>query len=52
MLDESSGVVVHRLRLPLALTYDCRVLDGTAGMRFLGWIIDALEEPLLLSLEG
>ena len=52
VLDESSGVVVHRLRLPLALTYDCRVIDGTAGMRFLGWIIDALEEPLLLSLEG
>ena len=52
VLDETSGVVVHRLRLPLALTYDCRVLDGTAGMRFLRWIIDAMEEPLLLSLEG
>ena len=52
VLDETSGVVVHRLRLPLALTYDCRVLDGTAGIRFLRWIIDAMEEPLLLSLEG
>ncbi|MDD9989208.1 MAG: 2-oxo acid dehydrogenase subunit E2 [Spirochaetaceae bacterium] len=52
VLDENAGTVVHRLRMPLALTYDCRVLDGTAGMRFLGWIIDALEEPLLLSLEG
>jgi pyruvate dehydrogenase E2 component (dihydrolipoamide acetyltransferase) len=52
VLDESSGTVVQRLRMPLALTYDCRVLDGTAGMRFLRWIIDALEEPLLLSLEG
>ena len=38
--------------MPLALTYDCRVLDGTDGMRFLRWIIDAVEEPLLLSLEG
>ena len=52
VLDESSGVVVHRLRLPLALTYDCRVIDGTDGMRVLRWIVDALEEPLLLSLEG
>ncbi len=52
VLDENSGSVVQRLRMPLALTYDCRVLDGTAGMRFLRWIIDALEEPLLLSLEG
>ena len=52
VLDETSGTVVHRLRMPLALTYDCRVLDGTDGMRFLRWIIDALEEPLLLSLEG
>ena len=52
VLDESTGAVVHRLRLPLALTCDCRVIDGTAEMRFLRWIIDALEEPLLLSLEG
>ena len=28
VLDETSGTVVHRLRMPLALTYDCRVLDG------------------------
>ena len=52
VLNEDAGTVVHRLRMPLALTYDCRVIDGTDGMRFLRWIIDALEEPLLLSLEG
>ena len=52
VLDEDAGAVVHRLRLPLALTYDCRVIDGTDGMRLLRWIVDALEEPLLLSLEG
>ena len=52
VLDESSRTVVHRLRMPLSLTYDTRVIDGTDGMRFLRWIIDALEEPLLLSLEG
>ena len=52
VLDEDAGTVVHRLRMPLSLTYDNRVIDGTDGMRFLRWIIDALEEPLLLSLEG
>lgn len=52
VLDEDAGAVLHRLRLPLALTYDCRVIDGTDGMRLLRWIVDALEEPLLLSLEG
>ena len=52
VFDEDTGTVVHRLRMPLALTYDHRVIDGTHGMRFLRWIIDALEEPLLLSLEG
>ena len=52
VLDESSRTVVHRLRMPLSLTYDTRVIDGTDGMRFLRWIIDAMEEPLLLPLEG
>ena len=52
VLNEDAGTVVHRLRMPLSLTYDNRVIDGTDGMRFLRWIIDALEEPLLLSLEG
>ncbi|MCF7849772.1 MAG: 2-oxo acid dehydrogenase subunit E2, partial [Kiritimatiellales bacterium] len=41
-----------RLLLPLALSYDHRVIDGADGARFLRWIVEALEEPLLLSLEG
>ncbi|AKJ65431.1 2-oxo acid dehydrogenase subunit E2 [Kiritimatiella glycovorans] len=41
-----------RLRLPLSLSYDHRIIDGADGARFLKWVVDALEEPMLLSLEG
>ena len=41
-----------RLTLPLALSYDHRLIDGADGARFLRWICEALEEPFLLSLEG
>ncbi len=43
---------VPRLRLPLSLTYDHRLIDGVDGIRFLRWVIEALEQPLLLALEG
>ncbi|MDE0230198.1 MAG: 2-oxo acid dehydrogenase subunit E2 [Spirochaetaceae bacterium] len=46
------GEFVPRLRLPLSLTYDHRLIDGADGIRFLRWIIEALEQPLLLALEG
>jgi len=35
-----------RLILPLSLSYDHRVIDGADGIRFLRWIVNALEEPL------
>ena len=41
-----------RLRLPLSLTYDHRLIDGADGIRFLRWVVEALEQPLLLTLEG
>jgi len=41
-----------RLILPLSLTYDHRIIDGAAGARFLRWIVDAIEQPLLLTLGG
>jgi pyruvate dehydrogenase E2 component (dihydrolipoamide acetyltransferase) len=41
-----------RLLLPLSVSYDHRVIDGADGARFLRWIAQALEEPILLSLEG
>ncbi len=41
-----------RRKLPLSLSFDHRAIDGADGVRFLGWIVEALGEPLVLSLEG
>ncbi len=41
-----------RLMLPLSLSYDHRLIDGADGARFLRWIVEALQEPLLVTLEG
>ena len=38
--------------LPLSLSYDHRLIDGADGARFLRWIVEAIEEPLLIPLEG
>lgn len=37
-----------RLILPLSLTYDHRVIDGADAARFLRFIAEAIEQPLLL----
>ncbi len=41
-----------RKKMPLSLSFDHRIIDGADGVKFLGWIIEALAEPLVLSLEG
>jgi pyruvate dehydrogenase E2 component (dihydrolipoamide acetyltransferase) len=41
-----------RQLLPLSLSYDHRVIDGADAMRFLRWVIEAIEQPFLLSLLG
>ncbi len=41
-----------RLMLPLSLSYDHRLIDGADGARFLRWVVEALQEPMLISLEG
>lgn len=46
------GEFVPRQILPLALSYDHRVIDGADGIRFLRWVVEALENPFLLTLEG
>jgi pyruvate dehydrogenase E2 component (dihydrolipoamide acetyltransferase) len=46
------GEFVPRLMLPLSLSYDHRVIDGAAGIRFLRWVAEALEQPFLLALHG
>ena len=46
------GQFVPRLMLPLSLSYDHRLIDGADGARFLRWVVEALSQPFLLSLEG
>ena len=41
-----------RQMLPLSLSYDHRVIDGADAMRFLRWVVEAIEQPFLLSLHG
>ncbi len=45
------GEFEPRTILPLSLSYDHRIVDGADAARFLKWIKDALEHPLLLSFE-
>jgi pyruvate dehydrogenase E2 component (dihydrolipoyllysine-residue acetyltransferase) len=46
------GQFVPRTMLPLCLTYDHRLIDGADAARFLRWIVEALQDPFLLALEG
>jgi pyruvate dehydrogenase E2 component (dihydrolipoamide acetyltransferase) len=44
------GQFQPRRILPLSLSYDHRLIDGADAARFLRWIAEALEQPLLLLL--
>jgi pyruvate dehydrogenase E2 component (dihydrolipoamide acetyltransferase) len=46
------GKFEAKLMLPLSLSYDHRIIDGADGIRFLRWVIEALENPLKLIVEG
>jgi pyruvate dehydrogenase E2 component (dihydrolipoamide acetyltransferase) len=48
----AEGEFRPRLMLPLSLSYDHRVIDGADGIRFLRWVVEALEQPFLVSLHG
>ena len=39
-----------RMMMPLSLSYDHRVIDGADAARFLRFVCDAVENPLLISL--
>jgi len=41
-----------RTMLPLSLSYDHRLIDGADAARFARWIVEALEQPFLLSVQG
>ena len=46
------GKFETRLMLPLSLSYDHRIIDGADAIRFLRWIIGAIQQPFLMALEG
>jgi pyruvate dehydrogenase E2 component (dihydrolipoamide acetyltransferase) len=50
--NDSTQQFTPRLMLPLALSYDHRLIDGADGVRFLRWVVEALQQPFLLALEG
>lgn len=47
-----TGQFTPRLMLPLALSYDHRIIDGADGVRFVRWVAEALQQPFVLALEG
>jgi len=48
----ANGQFEPRLMMPLSLSHDHRAVDGADAVRFLRWVIEALEEPFKLILEG
>ena len=46
------GQFQPRLMMPLSLSFDHRLVDGAEAALFLRWIVEAVQNPLLLSLEG
>ncbi len=46
------GAIVKRTVLPLSLSFDHRVIDGADGAAFMGWIKEAIAQPLVLALNG
>ena len=45
------GRIEPRMILPLSLSYDHRIIDGTDGLRFLRRIIENLEKPFLFIMQ-
>ncbi len=46
------GQLVPRQMLPLSLSYDHRVIDGADAIRFLRWVVEAIEQPFTVMLRG
>ncbi|MFW5871279.1 MAG: dihydrolipoamide acetyltransferase family protein [Verrucomicrobiota bacterium] len=41
-----------RTVLPLAMSFDHRVIDGADGVRFMQWLVSAIEDPVKMAWEG
>jgi pyruvate dehydrogenase E2 component (dihydrolipoamide acetyltransferase) len=48
----TDGEFVARFLMPLTLSYDHRVIDGADGARILRWIVEVVEQPALMWLDG
>ncbi len=46
------GEISKRTVLPLSLSFDHRVIDGSDGAAFMGWVKEAIQQPLILALDG
>jgi pyruvate dehydrogenase E2 component (dihydrolipoamide acetyltransferase) len=46
------GEIQPRQMLPLSLSYDHRVIDGADAIRFLRWVVEAVEQPFTVMLRG
>jgi pyruvate dehydrogenase E2 component (dihydrolipoamide acetyltransferase) len=46
----NGGSFEPKLMLPLSLSYDHRVIDGADAARFLRWVAEAFEQPLVMVL--
>jgi pyruvate dehydrogenase E2 component (dihydrolipoamide acetyltransferase) len=46
------GAIEPRQMLPLSLSYDHRVIDGADAIRFLRWVVEAIEQPFTMMLRG
>jgi pyruvate dehydrogenase E2 component (dihydrolipoyllysine-residue acetyltransferase) len=46
------GALQPRQMLPLSLSYDHRVIDGADAIRFLRWVVEAIEQPFTVMLRG
>jgi len=49
---QGNGQVAPRLLLPLSLSYDHRVIDGADAARFVRYIVEMLENPLVMLLHA
>jgi pyruvate dehydrogenase E2 component (dihydrolipoamide acetyltransferase) len=49
---DDSETFEPRLMLPLSLSFDHRLMDGADGARFLHWLARAIEDPVVIVMEG
>jgi pyruvate dehydrogenase E2 component (dihydrolipoamide acetyltransferase) len=49
--NQATNTFEPKMMMPLAVSYDHRLIDGAGAARFLRWVCEAIEEPFLMMLE-